>query len=1225
MKLFPAPGYLRWALIFLAVVLLLSIVVLAALALLLNTDRGSRWAVYNLVDRLNHRPSQLLSIHRSSGTLLRGMTFEQVSYQAGQTQVELGQLQVEWNPFSLLSGRLILNRLVAEDLLVEVRPQVETDDARWTMPEFTFVALPLSIELSEVSVSGIRLDLADNSYLVDTLMLRAELTGQNLAVNDLHLVSPLLNLDASLGLGLSRNLPLDASIQWRYRGQLLQEISSAWREAEGGLVISGDLESLQVQHQLLLPIEVASTGELRTGLLESDAMPAFDLRHDAALLQLPFPGLEETEFSSVQLLTSGSLDLPLGLQLQTQVSVADFPAIGITARGRLSAERLQVEEIQLNTGTGSLTGSGDLQLQPPFAAQMNYSLTDVDLLPYLNISLPLRLSPVSATGTVDIAVPETGLDANLLIESLNAQLGDFPLTGSGLVQLSNQQVNIDNLNLYSNGTHLSVNGSVTETLDIGWQLTVVDLQQIVAGGQGSFAVSGMLQGPLSAPDLQLSATGSDLEFGSTSLAALEIEGSGNAGNYLANLTARGLFIDNAQISEPLELVEVALSGSKIQHQLNVGLSSSFGSLDLELQGGFPSSGWQDWSGTFANTKVTSGFGVWEQDGTSNIEVAGANLELANSCWAREQTRLCLAANGTLGGRLDANASLQDLPLDIFNAAAPDPESGSMTALPKLPQTAKLQGSLTAEISVTLEQDSAYRFDFSSRIADSVLTLIPPGLELTAVDDTFNPEPQDYVIERMEAQGSGRNGEWDLSGSLDFFRSDIDATDLSMQGAAGFELKVIEGFIEHGNIRLDIGDLGWLEAFIPDISSVRGQLHGTAGLTGEITAPQLANVDFAIEEAEAVIPAMGINLEQLNARLTGVDGRQFVLSGSVRSDQGELNFSGDIVDPYTSQRELQLRVVGENFLFLQRDDLSVRATPDIVASASARGINLSGRLHLPFVYLQLDALPDTIVDVSRDTVIVSYPEDRPDLARSIAAAESTFYNLPVSVDLAITLGEQVSFSGFGLDARLTGALNIRQGNNGASLTYGELSVIEGTYGAYGTELTLERGKLLFFGAYDNPALDIRAVRQVEDLSVGLQINGTLKNISSQLFSSPALPDNDIIAVLVTGKPFAEVGEQESLVLLNAVAGLGLQRSEGLTNQIRDQLGLDALSIASTGDINNSMLTLGKYLSPSLFIRYGVGLFDSQSTVALDYKVSDSITLQAESGEYQSVDLIYRIER
>jgi len=144
-------------------------------------------------------------------------------------------------------------------------------------------------------------------------------------------------------------------------------------------------------------------------------------------------------------------------------------------------------------------------------------------------------------------------------------------------------------------------------------------------------------------------------------------------------------------------------------------------------------------------------------------------------------------------------------------------------------------------------------------------------------------------------------------------------------------------------------------------------------------------------------------------------------------------------------------------------------------------------------------------------------------------------------------------------------------------------------------------------------------------VGVLMNGTLKNISSQLFSTPALADNEIISVLVTGKRFSEIGQQDSNALLAAIASLGIDRSQGLSNQVRSKLGLDVLSIDATDDINNSVLTIGKYLTPDIFIRYGVGLFDNESKVAVDYTLSERLKLQAESGEYQSVDIIYSVER
>jgi translocation and assembly module TamB len=140
-----------------------------------------------------------------------------------------------------------------------------------------------------------------------------------------------------------------------------------------------------------------------------------------------------------------------------------------------------------------------------------------------------------------------------------------------------------------------------------------------------------------------------------------------------------------------------------------------------------------------------------------------------------------------------------------------------------------------------------------------------------------------------------------------------------------------------------------------------------------------------------------------------------------------------------------------------------------------------------------------------------------------------------------------------------------------------------------------------------------------------MNGTLRNIRSQLFSTPTLPDGDIIAVMLTGRPLAEVGSQDSNALVGAITTLGINQGQNLTNQIRNQLGLDTLAITSTGDVANSSLTLGKYLTPRIFIQYGIGLFETESTLAVDYTLSERVKLEAKSGSTQSLDITYTVER
>src|SRR5690606_10341126 len=150
-------------------------------------------------------------------------------------------------------------------------------------------------------------------------------------------------------------------------------------------------------------------------------------------------------------------------------------------------------------------------------------------------------------------------------------------------------------------------------------------------------------------------------------------------------------------------------------------------------------------------------------------------------------------------------------------------------------------------------------------------------------------------------------------------------------------------------------------------------------------------------------------------------------------------------------------------------------------------------------------------------------------------------IPITAQVRVVLGDEVHFKGFGLTTRLTGDLDITQRATGAPLAYGELAVQEGSFSTYGRTLEIDHGKLLFFGTIDNPALDIRAVRETDDFRVGVQMNGTLRNLRSQLSSTPTLPDGDIISVLVTGRPFAEIGQgsEDSNALIGAITNLGIR--------------------------------------------------------------------------------------
>jgi translocation and assembly module TamB len=114
------------------------------------------------------------------------------------------------------------------------------------------------------------------------------------------------------------------------------------------------------------------------------------------------------------------------------------------------------------------------------------------------------------------------------------------------------------------------------------------------------------------------------------------------------------------------------------------------------------------------------------------------------------------------------------------------------------------------------------------------------------------------------------------------------------------------------------------------------------------------------------------------------------------------------------------------------------------------------------------------------------------------------------------------------------------------------------------------------------------------------------------------------MLLTGKPVTQESRAEATLLMGAISGLGGD-SDSISTNIANFFRVDELAINSEKGIEQSELWIGKQLTPKLMVRYVVGLFDQLVSLGVQYQLSDRLRLEAESGETQSVDVIYRIER
>ena len=272
--------------------------------------------------------------------------------------------------------------------------------------------------------------------------------------------------------------------------------------------------------------------------------------------------------------------------------------------------------------------------------------------------------------------------------------------------------------------------------------------------------------------------------------------------------------------------------------------------------------------------------------------------------------------------------------------------------------------------------------------------------------------------------------------------------------------------------------------------------------------------------------------------------------------------------------------------------------------------------LPRASLVIKSLPASTVKVSRDEVVVSEQQGE----------ASQFQQGPaVTADVNLILGDQVLFEGFNILGRLAGQLRLRESPGVPQRVEGSIEILNGTYSAYGQELTIDPGQLLFNGPAENPRLNVRAYRTVEGNLVGVHLGGTVETLSSTLYSAPGLPQTEILSLLVTGKSLSNTSSTEGNQFVSALTSLGIAQSSLITESLQNTLSLDMLEISSSENIEDSSVTIGKYLSPKLFLSYAQDILTPESSVSLDYFLSDKFKINARSGGAQSMDIFYRIER
>lgn len=1199
---------------------LLIAVAVAVLALgliagwLLGSASGARFAL----ERLAGWFAGELRVEQLEGRLLGPLRLQRLSWQADADRLQVEQIRLQWQPLALFRGRVLIEQLQADG--IDWLPAADRPESAWALPRWQWPWLqpPLAVVLQ-------RLQLDRLSHHGEPLLDRLDAQLQLAADGELQLQQ--LQIErADDRFRLQGGLPGTATLHWQHADR--PPLSAA-------LTVAAD--AVELEHA------AAAGGWLRVRLGQQQWQASARLGPGDLPSALAWPeGLQVAAELTGQSQSA---------QLSARIEPAAGPGVALAAELLAEPGRLRLPSVRLQPdGGGELSGEASLD---PTAMRWDARLTATALRWQPAAGPPLQFDG-EWVGAGAGEHGELQIDGELARSDQRASVALAAQWQGGRWQLaplrlSHQDGRLEIAGQVSTGDHGQADLDVrAEGFSWGW-LGLSDPGRLDADArvQARREAAGTWNWQLEIDRLGGDWRGRAL----TGAGRLQQHQGGAPGGRLAlqwgdaQLRAE---TDGDQLKLQLQRLDLAALDAQISGQLDgwVRLPPQWPPARAEFDLHWQRPGWQQHA--VAELSVGGGYDL----------AADRELRLVLRGWRPWPDQAAADAVLALRGRPQhfqfelkaeqaerrlelagaAQAAADSLQLQWHSGRLIDPSIASWQLSSTGPWQWQ-QGRLTALPTTCLEQLPTR---LCAALADPAAPLqlqlqalqLQHWVPLLLPDLGWRPQGQlDAAVEFDLVHAAG----WPLRGWLQLGAGELGARDRLVVDADPppplLRWQQLRLEFDPAELRLqaDLAAGGSLDGHWqrPSASAdalwdgrLQGRLQQLQVL--ELLAPDLIDADAELEldlhwqqqpwlaprgsvelrQLRGKLPALGLRLADSAVSLRRDDG-PWLLDGVIASGEGVLRLEGE----WPGGGQGRLRLAGERVLVADTRSLRALLSPNLQLDWGPRQQTLQGRVEVLEARVDLERL-EAGLQPADDVVVLdpATPQRRPEA-------------LAVAADLELRLGPAVQLRGFGFDGGIQGDLKLRQRPGRPASGRGVLE-LRGDYRAYGQQLSLERGRLLFSGgALDNPGIDLRAGRVVEAQKVGVDVKGAARQPRLNVWAEPPLQQAEALSYLILGRPLRSASSADGAQLGQAAATIG---GNYLAAQVGNRLGLDTFGIADSGALGGAAFTVGKYLSPALYLSYGVGLFEPGSVVTLRYLLSQRFDLEIEAAQESRFGANYRWE-
>ncbi len=813
-----------------------------------------------------------------------------------------------------------------------------------------------------------------------------------------------------------------------------------------------------------------------------------------------------------------------------------------------------------------------------------------------------------------------GGSVNLTLQQ--STLSNSPLWGVAKLTADKRHVANADVDLHLGANVVAAKGAFGSGRDtLNWRIDAPQLAALGPDFGGALRGSGTLSGTMDTPSLTAALEGQNLRMKAQNLKSLRATANVGSGRGAADPLALDVQIAGYASGEPGKETRIATArlqstGTRGAHTISAAARGDAFDANLAINGGYVANGKQNvWSGALtalqnrgryaftlaapAPLRIAGapGAGVKGLANPEQIAFSGATIRLP----AGSVTLQSLAKNGA---RWTSRGAATGVPINYLAQFSDAVRQN-------------LRGDMTLGADWALDMTAPAASGAAPALAGSVHVFREKG-DLIAGDVVPVALGMRQLDLRADVNGGALHAQVNVDGSR-IGTAKVDAT-----------AQMIRGRLDNDSpLRLtataNLGSLAWVSPLIgqPGLE-VDGALALNVSGAGTVGAPTL-NGTVNGDRMAVRWPDQGLRLRngELRAVLAGdtLQLQRFAFEGNSGRAliDGNVRFAG-------GEAAMNLKLVADKLEALSRPDRTVILSGQATVVRDAKRFAVEGSFKADRALVEF--APQDRPTLSDDVIVLGRANPKDAAAKKPGAA-------PLTIDLTADLGDDFHIRGLGADAYLAGSVHVRKVGDGQPRINGTIRTVSGTYAAYGQRLAIERGAVTFSGAYDNPSIDILAVRkrpegeQLSDTNVeaGVQVRGSALSPTAKLVSTPNVPDSEKLSWLVLGHGMEGTTGNEADVLSAAAGALlgGKGGTGGIQSKLANSLGIDELGVRQgagqeTG-LANTVVTVGKRISSRLYLSFEQGAATATSVVRLRYKLTPRITLALQTGTNTALDVLY----